>query len=303
MRQQTNSVTAERLPIPRRNFLAIAASTVAGSSARALGETALAKSDDLLGSLQDEVGVTTSSFSRHLVARPGDKQFSLIDLPKIMRDDLDMRVIDLNTSSLGETSPAWLDKVRHAVDKAGCVMINLKMNQQGLDMNSPDRDIRNKALTVYRKSIDAASHLGIPWARPLPLKPTPDMKIHVDSYRELADYGADKNVRMLVENYAWMESDPQSVVKLIAAIDRDVAACPDTGNWANNETRYAGLALSKTGEHPLYDLKRCFDIGTAAEFRGPWCLEHANADRDILFRELALVRDMLRGWIKEASAH
>jgi hypothetical protein len=317
MQKTTNSVTAKRLPIARRNFLAMAASVVACSAAKALGKPTLGKSDDLLGPLKDEVGITTSSFSRHLVARPGDKQFSLIDLPRIMRDELDMRVIDLNTTSLGETNPAWLDKVRHAVDKAGCVMINLKMNQKGLDMNSPDRDIRNKALTVYKRSIDAASHLGIPYARPLPLKPTPDMKIHVDSYRQLADFGAARNVRMLVENYAWMESDPQSVVKLIAAIDRDVAACPDTGNWADNETRYAGLAasfpqavtcdfkakaLSKTGEHPQYDLRRCFDIGTAAGFRGPWCLEHANADRDVLLRELAMIRDMLRGWIKDAAS-
>lgn len=314
MHKQTYSVTAESSPIARRSFLAAAA--VACSSARAFGKSPLKQSDDLLASLRDEVGITTSSFSRHLVARPGGKQFSLIELPRIMRDDLDMRVIDLNTSSLGETTPAWLDKVRKAVDKADCVMINLKMNQKGLDMNSSEPDVRNKALTVYKRSIDAASHLGIPWARPLPLKPTPDMKIHVDSYRELADYGAEKNVRMLVENYAWMESDPQSVVKLIAAIDRDVAACPDTGNWADNKTRYAGLAasfpqavtcdfkaktFSNTGQHSLYDLEKCFNIGTAAGFRGPWCLEHANADRDILFRELAMLRDMLRGWINDAA--
>lgn len=278
---------------------------------------AFGKRDDPLATLENEVGVTTSSFSRHLVAAPGSRQFSMLDLPTIMRDELDMRVIDLNTSSLGATTGAWLDKVKTAVDKAGCVMINLKMNQKGLDMNSPDSDIRKKALNAYKRSIDAASHLGIPWARPLPLKQKPDMKIHVASYRELADYGAERNVRLLVENYLWMETDPQSVVKLIKAIDRDVAACPDTGNWANNGTRYAGLAasfplavtcdfkartLSETGEHPLYDLKRCFTIGNAAGFRGPWCLEHANPDRDALFRELTMLRDMLHRWMKNAAS-
>lgn len=312
MTHETNSVTRPADRVTRRDFLATTvASTVAGSTATVFG-----KSENDADALKDQVGITTSSLSGHLVARPNARQFSLTDLPRIMRDDLDMRVIDLNTSSLGPTSPAWLDKVKSAVDEAGCIMINLKMNQRGLDMNSPAAGIRKKALQTYKRSIDAASHLGIRWARPLPLKQTPDMKIHIASYRELAEYGAQRDVQLLVENYAWMESDPQSVVKLIKAIDRDVVACPDTGNWANNETRYAGLAatfplavtcdfkaraLGKQGEHPLYDLKRCFTIGHTAGFKGPWCLEHANSDRDTLFRELTMLRNMLRGWMKEVA--
>lgn len=312
MIQEPVSITRQQFSVSRRQFLATAATSALACSP----DTARAKTDDPLAALKNEVGVTTSSFSRHLVATPGSQQFSLLDLPNIMRNELDMKVIDLNTSSLGATTGTWLDKVRAAVNNAGCVMINLKMNQKGLDMNSPDRNIRNKALNTYKSSIDAASHLGIPWVRPLPHKQRPDMKIHVDSYRELTDYGAERSVRLLVENYLWMESDPLSVVKLIKAIDRDVAACPDTGNWANNEARYAGLAasfplavtcdfkakaLNKSGEHSLYDLKRCFSIGNAAGFRGPWCLEHANSDRDVLFRELTMLRDMLRRWMTEAA--
>ncbi len=35
---------------------------------------------------------------------------------------------------------------------------------------------------------------------------------------------------------------------------------------------------------------------------GPWRLEHAHADRKMLFRELALLRDMLRRWMREMTA-
>ena len=94
-----------------------------------------------------------------------------------------------------------------------------------------------------------------------------------------------------------------------------VAVSPDTGNWKDDTVRYAGLAaafpfavscdfkarkLGPNGEHTLYDLKRCFEVGWKTGFHGPWCLEHANADRDVLFRELALLRDMLRKWMKES---
>lgn len=308
------TILAPQFPsgINRRQFLA----TTAAAAAVCSDSVTFGESEKSNKSLQDQVGVTTSSFSGHLLANPNAKQFSLTDLPGLMRDELDMSIIDLNTSSLGATSPAWLDKVKAAVDKAGCVMINLKMNQRGLDMNSPDANIRNKALQVYKQSIDAASYMGIRWARPLPLKQRPDMKIHVASYRELADYGAERDVQLLVENYAWMEDDPQSVVKLIKAIGRNVAACPDTGNWQDNKIRYAALTatfplavtcdfkvrvLSETGEHALYDLKKCFEVGHQAGFKGPWCLEHANRDRDTLFRELTMLRYMLRRWMKEVA--
>ena len=37
------------------------------------------------------------------------------------------------------------------------------------------------------------------------------MKLHVAAYRELADFAAERDMEMLVENYQWMESDPNSV--------------------------------------------------------------------------------------------
>ncbi|MBI1311943.1 TIM barrel protein [bacterium] len=221
----------------RRRFLGAVAALGA-----AVAPVGLFAREGFKPSLAGEVGITTSSLSGHLVARPQKPgEFTLLELPKILRDELDMRVIDLNTSTLGRFDKEWLDQVRAAVDAAGCVLTNLKMNQSGLDMNSPDAAVRERALTEYRRSIDAAAQLGIPYVRPLPLKERPDMAIHVASYRALADYGADRGVKLLVENYGWMESDPQSVPKLIAAIDRDVSATPDTGNWASDEVRFAGL--------------------------------------------------------------
>jgi len=113
-----------------------------------------------------------------------------------------------------------------------------------------------------------------------------------------------------------MESDPESVPRPAKDIDRNIAVSPDTGNWKNNSIRYKGLAkafplavscdfkarkLGPKGEHKLYDLKRCFDIGWKSSFSGPWCLEHANPNRDHLFRELAQLRDLLRGWMKDAN--
>jgi hypothetical protein len=293
----------------RRGFLAVSTIGAAICAARAHAQEAAPRR---VKELEQKLGITTSSLSGHLAPQRTSGKLTLLEVPRLLRDELDLTVIDLNTSTLASLEPAYLDRVRDAAEKAGCVLTNLKLNQRDVDMNSPDKDVRTRALAEYKRSIDAAARLGCRWARPLPSAEKPDMDVHVASYRELCEYAAERKVQMLVENYGWMDGDPDSVPRLIRAVDRDLAAAPDTGNWSSDEVRFAGLAkafplavtcdfkareLGPKGEHPLYDLKRCFEIGWESGFRGPWCFEHANADRAALLRELALLRDMLRKWM------
>ena len=296
------------MKMTRRGFLA---GCVAGCAGGLQSAAAQQKSE-----LDREVGITTSSLGKHVALRPTAKQFSLFDLPRIMRDSLDMRVIDLNTTTLGESGPAELDRFRNAAEKAGCFLINLKMNQRDLNMDSRDSAERAHAIEGYKRSIDVAARLGCHWARPLPRAEEPDWETHVAGYRELADYAGDKGVEMLVENFGWMQNDINALPRLVEAIGSNVAACPDIGNWDSEELRFQGLRkafplavtcdfkareLTAEGEPYKYDLKRCFEIGWETGFRGPWCLEHAHADRAILFRELSLLRNGLRQWMKEAG--
>ncbi len=270
---------------------------------------------DLAGAL----GIISASASSQMGGRARGRRFDLLELPRILRDELDMTVIDLNTMSFpsfDSVSPAYLDKLRSAADDAGCVLSNLKLNQNGFDMNSGDEEVRRQAINEYKRSIDIAATLGCRWARPLPSSEKPDLKIHIASYRELCDYASDRNVQMLVENFGWMQSDPNSVVDLVKRIGHNVAAGPDTGNWNTNAIRYDGLQktfpiavtcdfkakqMGASGSHAAYDLRRCFQIAWAAGFRGPWCFEHGNADTNAFFRELAWLRDSLRSWIRAAE--
>lgn len=309
------------LPIDRRTFLQTSALGVSlfGGLEIPLPEAMGKETNNRVPALANAIGIVTASAQTQLTGRAKGRNFSLLEFPKILREELDMTVIDLNTSSIPDFAKvewSYLDKLRKAADKAGCVITNLKMNQRGIDMNSPDKNVREKALTEYKRSIDIASHLGCRWARPLPGKPKPDWDIHVASYRELCDYAAPRKVQLLVENFGWMQADTNSVDKLVKAIGDNIAAGVDTGNWDSNELRYEGLRksfplaatcdfkarkLGKNGEHPLYDLQKCFDIAWSCGFRGPWCLEHANSDTKTLFHELGLLREMLRKWMPEAT--
>lgn len=296
----------------RRRFLALSAAAAACVvKPRTVSRAAAPQASHLARRL----GITMSSIAR-LSTDAGPLKYPLAEWPKILRNELDLTVLDLNSGVVESHEPAYLEKVRRAADDAGCVLTNLKINRGDVDVGNADPVVRAAAVAECKRWLDTAGRLGLRWARPLPLKTQPDYAGFVAAYQELADYAAERNVQMIVENYGWMDADADSVPKLIAAVDRNVAPAPDTGNWASDDVRYAGLArmfptavtcdfkagkLGPDGEHKAWDLKRCFDIGWQAGFRGPWCFEHAHTDRAELFRELGLLRDMLRGWMAEAD--
>ena len=297
----------------RREFLtsipAIGSTLLWESDCRAIEEPAKAK-DDLARGL----GVTTGSFVKHLATTPAKGKLVMLDLPKIMHDELDMTVLDLMTRTLPSLEPDYCEKLRTAAEKAGCVITNLKMNQPNLDMASADADKRKQALEVYKQTIDAAARLGCRWVRPLPGNGRPDLKLLVSAYRELIDYAAPKKISLLIENNGWMKDDPDAIPAVVKAVGAGLASQPDTGNWTAR-ARYEGLQkafpsavscdfkalkLGPDGEHADYDLRKCFDIAWKAGFRGPWCFEHFHDDLGMLLKEMTLLRDWLRKWMKEA---
>lgn len=263
--------------------------------------------------LAGKLGIVTASLSRFISKTPKPGSFTLLELPKVLKNELGLEVVDFNSVNLPSFEPGYLEKLRTAVVEAGCVATNLKMNQK-VNMDSADPSEREHALDVYRKSIDAAEILGLHWVRPLPRSERPEMKRHIGAFRELIDYAGQKEVTLLIENFGWMMSDPDSVVTLADQIGKDVAIGLDTGNWDTNEIRYAGLrktfprtvtcdfkakVMGENGEHTAYDLKKCFDLGWGSGFRGPWNFEHGHRDRDRAFREIGMLRDWLTDWISE----
>jgi len=300
----------------RRDFLKTGA-LFAGAAA--LNGPAIA-APGLPADVSGEIGVTTGSFFSHICFQPEAGKIRMLDLPKIMRDQLDMRVIDIMSRTLESFEPAYLEKMRKAADDHGCIITNLKCNQKGLDMSSANEERRAEALRIYKESIDAAHLLGARWVRPVAGSgKLSDRARLIDSFRQLADHGASRGISIIVENTGWIAGDAKAIPDIINAVGRGkgVDAGPDTGNWKDDEIRYAGLAaayplavtsdykafqLEPDGSHPKYDLKRCFDAGWNAGFRGPWCIEHFHTDLPGLIKGFGQVRDKLRGWITAAKS-
>jgi hypothetical protein len=266
--------------------------------------------------LEREVGITTSSLTGHVSVKPGAAPIALLDLPRFISQELDMRVIDFNTRTIEGAATRELETLRkNAVDNK-CVLTNLKLNHPDLMLDSPGAAARAHAISTYKASIDQAALLGCRWVRVLPQKRRPDWQRYVAGLREVAIYAESKKMRLLVENYGWMENDANAGVNLIRDVQSNTAAQPDTGNWSDDTVRYEGLAkmfplavscdfkameLGPGGEHKAYDLHRCFLTGWRAGFRGPWCIEYLNKDYAAEMRGLRAVRDMLRQFMQRVT--
>lgn len=299
------------MPLTRREFVTLSATALLAAPRLAPAVQAAPAVPSLAGKL----GITMSSVQRLMV---DDKplKYTMLEWPRMLREELDLTVIDLNSGAIDSHDPAQLEQVRKAADRAGCVLTNMKINRGDVDIGHADSAVRAEALRICKHWIDTSAQLGLRWARPLPFKDRPDRQVYVASYRELSEYAAARNVQMLIENYGWLAEDAEEMPRLMREIGVNIALGPDTGNWANDTLRRTGLTaafphavtcdfkagrLGPNGEHSAWDLKACFDIAWRAGFRGPWCFEHAHTDRATLFRELALLRDLLRRWMREAE--
>lgn len=285
----------------RRTAIAVAAGGVAFA----------AGPPDLAG----KIGITTGSFNKLLSPTPAKGKLVMLDLPRIMRDELDLEVLDLMTATLPSLDLRYCEQLRAAAAKSRVTIANLKMNQPEIDMASADETARSRAVAEYKKTIDSAAALGCRWVRPLPGRTKPDLAILARSYHELMDYAAPKRISLLAENYGWMQDDPDALPAVVSAVGRGLKVQPDTGNWTP-QARYEGLGkafphavscdfkafrLGADGSHADYDLKRCFDVAWRSGFRGPWCFEHFHDELRPLLHEMTVLRDMIRAWSRAAG--
>lgn len=294
----------------RREFLGMVAAATAAPSL-AFAHRADSSSTK---TLERKLGITTGSFMAHFRKDKQLHETLLLDLPRRMHDELGMQVIDLMTATLPSWEPKYLNELRSRAEKYDCVLTNLKMNQDDVNMASPDESERRRSLDVYKQSIDAAYRLGCRWVRPAPRGERPNLDLLAASYRELIDYAGPKGISLLVENNGWMKDDPEAIPTIVRRVGQGIAAAPDTGNWttaARDEGLRKAFPLAVTcdfkamqfaadGTHAQYDLERCFRIGWEAGYRGPWCFEHFNESLDGLWLGFARLRDLLTNWMATA---
>jgi sugar phosphate isomerase/epimerase len=122
------------------------------------------------------------------------------------------------------------------------------------DLASSDNNVRDEAVEKHKKWVDAAATLGCHAVR-VNLHGAEDeqgwKKASVDGLTKLADYAAQKNIEVLVENHGGFSSNAVLLMDVMNTVDRDnCGTLPDFGNFciersddgcAEEYPRYEGI--------------------------------------------------------------
>ena len=225
---------------------------------------------------------------------PGN-MLDLREYPELLADKFHVHNFELCNSHFESTSPAYLKDLKAAVAKAHGRVTNMPVDYdsdwKGVGLCDPDDAQWRQEIAERKKWIDVAAELGAESIRPNPggtVKMT-DFSRPIAAYKELAEYGKAKGVRVLIENHGNVAAKAENIVTIIKAAGPPWAGTlPDFGNFPEAE-RYAGLELmfpyapnicharglvfDEKGHETRFDFPRCFQIAKGSGFKGVYSAE------------------------------
>jgi sugar phosphate isomerase/epimerase len=291
--------------LTRRAFLEKATSRAAGGLlALGLPNRALGQSEPHLSfptAPRDRIAVASYPFRAYIDVphnRDRDPKVPGMDLAgfaSMVVAKFGIRNIEPNSPHFRSLEPAYLARLREALTKSNVKVVNIPISieQSFYDADAP---VRNKAIVLTKKWIDAAVAIGSPSIRPHiagASNSAPDLQRAANSLREVTEYAAQKNVVVHLENDDPASEDAFFVVKVIEAVNHPyLRALPDFANSEllgkpgyNNRALEAlfphayGICHVKSGEVDEHgkefniDLKQAFEILKANNYRGYCSME------------------------------
>jgi len=191
--------------------------------------------------------------------------------------------------------PAYLADMRAAFDKAQVSVVNIAVDGEH-SVYAADAAERERAVAESKSWIDVAVAIGSPSVRTHLAEAKdsgPDMQRAAECLRQVAEYGASKNVVVNLENDNPVTEDAFFVAKLVATVQSPwLHALPDFANslaamaaeqaydavdgmfsQAYNICHVKALEVNGNGEKYHVDMKRTFKILRHYNYKGYCSME------------------------------
>jgi sugar phosphate isomerase/epimerase len=244
--------------------------------------------------------------------KPG---MDLIDFAAMVVKRFDVHNINPLSAHFRSTDPAYLEKFRAAVARAGSHMVDLGLG--GAHFWDPDPARIQAALAYGKNGIDLAVIVGSPSVRQH-LGGThgvrPDVDRAAQNLGRLADYGATKNIVINLENDSLLNEDPFFILKVIEKVGNPyLRALPDFGNSIRGHgAAYNQRAMAQMFPHAFnmshvkdtvagddgtmykIDLARIFGIAKASGYQGYFSMEWEDRAGDPFQGTQRLVKESLK---------
>lgn len=212
----------------RRGFFAAWAAIASTSQAR----SAAAPHMEFPSAPRDRLAVASYPF-RNFMDRPSHPGLKLTGFAAMVAEKFGVHNIEPLSEHFPSTEPAYLEELRRAVDQAHAHIVNIPTSVRA-SLYDPDDALRAKAVTGGKKWVDVAVATGSPSIR-VHLQGTrkvvPDVARTAESLKQIAEYGAAKNIMINLENDDLQTEDAFFLAKVIDAVNSPwLRALPDFGN-------------------------------------------------------------------------
>jgi sugar phosphate isomerase/epimerase len=214
--------------ITRRNFV----KTCAGFAALRLDAAPGVPDIHFPGEPRDRLAVASYPF-RNFMERPGHPGLKLTGFAAMVVEKFGIHNIEPLSSHFPSTEPAYLEELRRAVERAHSHVVNIPAEVRA-SFYDPDAARRSKSIDAAKKWIDVAVTVGSPSIR-VHIQgargASPDAVVTAESLKHVAEYGADHNIVVNLENDDLVTEDAFFLVRVIQAVNSPwLRGLPDFGN-------------------------------------------------------------------------
>ena len=291
--------------IPRRRFLQTCAGAFAASASTFMPKTFSASTEPNLSfpsEPRERLAVPSWPFRGYIEA-PTNKWardpklpgMDLKDFAAMVVKRFNVRNIEPLSDHFSSTEASYLHEFRTNVEKAGARVVNIPADLR-YSFYDTDEARRQKAVGDGKKWIDVAVAIGSPSVR-LHIAGARNLKPEVgraaESLKRVAEYGAQKNVLVNLENDDNVTEDPFFIVQVIEKVNHPyLHALPDFCNsMLTHDQEFNNRAMDAMFKHAynishmkdsevgdkgkLYtvDVAKCFEIAKANGYRGYFSME------------------------------
>jgi sugar phosphate isomerase/epimerase len=256
---------------------------------------------------RDRLAVTSYPFRAYIDAPGNDERdkrkpgMTLLEFPARMIERFGIHNVNPVIEHFASTDPPYLNSFREALAKAGSHIVDLGLNEGAF--YDPDPGRRQKGIDDGKKGIDVALAVGSPSVRQhvgARRGVAQNVDLAAETLRKLADYGAQHNIVVNLENDTPGPESPFFLVQVIEKANHPyLRALPDFGNSIiGHDEEYNERALKgmfahafnmshvkedlrdEKGKEYHVDLPKVFAIAKASGYRGYFSMESENEGGD-----------------------
>lgn len=170
---------------------------------------------------------------KHDAGVAGEQKMEIKDFAAHVHEKFGISKIEPWSEHFLSLDPPYLGQIHSTVEKAGGAIVDIAADG-GYSPYAKSGEEREQAIAFSKQWIDAAAQLGSPSVRtniPAAKDAKPDVAVLAESLRRVAEYGAQKNVVVHLENDNPVSEDPFFLVQVIERVNNPwLRALPDFGN-------------------------------------------------------------------------